>query len=97
MRGLLAAHWPVLLGWMAVLSLIAFCLMWADKRRARRGAWRVPERCFFLLAVLGGAPGAIAGMWVFHHKTRHWYFKLGLPFILLAQAVLLAFACSRWP
>ena len=97
MRALLTAHWPVLAGWVAVLSAAAYCLMGMDKARARRGVWRVPERTFFLLALLGGAPGAIAGMWTFRHKTRHWYFKLGLPLILLAQAVLLAFACSRWP
>lgn len=97
MSALLRAHWPLLLGWVVVVSLAAFCLMGVDKRRARRKAWRVPERSFFLLALLGGAPGAIAGMWVFHHKTRHWYFKLGLPFILLVQAVLLAVLFSRWP
>lgn len=97
MRALLTAHWPVFAGWVAVLSLTAFCLMGMDKARARQGKWRIPERSFFLLALLGGAPGAIAGMWTFRHKTRHWYFKLGLPLILLAQAVLLAVACSRWP
>lgn len=89
MRALLIGHWRLLLAWVAILSLIDFCLMGIDKRRARRGAWRVPERSFFLLALLGGSPGAIAGMWLFRHKTRHWYFKLGLPFILLIQAVIL--------
>lgn len=89
MRALLIAHWELLLVWVILLSLLAFGLMGIDKRRARRGAWRVPERSFFLLALLGGAPGAIAGMWFFRHKTRHWYFKLGLPLILLIQAVIL--------
>ena len=89
MRALLIAHWELWLVWVILLSLLAFGLMGIDKRRARRGAWRVPERSFFLLALLGGAPGAIAGMWFFRHKTRHWYFKLGLPLILLIQAVVL--------
>ena len=89
MRALLIGHWRFLLAWVAILSLLDFCLMGIDKRRARRGAWRVPERSFFVLALLGGSPGAIAGMWLFRHKTRHWYFKLGLPFILLIQAVIL--------
>lgn len=90
MKALLLSHWTIAAAWIAVLSLVNFCLMAADKRRARRGAWRVPERAFFLIALLGGCPGGIAGMWAFHHKTRHWYFKLGLPLILLLQAVLLA-------
>ena len=42
---------------------------------------------FCCLALLGGCPGAIAGMWLFRHKTRHWSFKLGLPLILLLQAI----------
>lgn len=72
--------------WCLALSLADFLLMGLDKRRARRGEWRVPEKWFFLLALLGGAPGAILGMYAFRHKTRHWYFKFGLPAILLLQA-----------
>lgn len=74
--------------WVLALSLVDFILMGVDKRKARRGAWRVPEKTFFLVAVLGGSPGAILGMWTFRHKTRHWYFKWGLPAILIVQLVL---------
>lgn len=74
--------------WVLALSILDFALMGADKGRARRGAWRVPEKTFFLVAVLGGSPGAILGMRLFHHKTRHWYFKWGLPAILIAQLAL---------
>lgn len=73
--------------WGLALNLADFVFMASDKRRARRGAWRVPEKWFFLLALLGGAPGAILGMWIFRHKTRHWYFRYGLPVILLLQIV----------
>ena len=76
------------LAWVLVFSLADFLLFGGDKRRARRGAWRVPEKTFFLVAVLGGSPGAILGMRLFHHKTRHWYFKWGLPAILIAQLAL---------
>ena len=76
------------LAWVLVFSLADFLLMGVDKRRARRGAWRVPEKTFFLVALLGGSPGAILGMRLFHHKTRHWYFKWGLPAILIAQLAL---------
>lgn len=82
---LLAAHWRAAAVWAGLLNLTAFCLMGIDKRRAQRKMWRVPEKTFFLLALLGGAPGAIAGMWQFRHKTRHWYFKYGLPAIVILQ------------
>lgn len=75
--------------WCLALSLADFLLMGADKRRAKKDRWRVPEKWFFLLALLGGSPGAIVGMYFFRHKTRHWYFKWGLPAILLIQAGLL--------
>lgn len=78
--------WALL--WVLALSLADFALMGVDKRRAKRGAWRVKESTFFLLALLGGSPGALLGMWTFRHKTRHWYFKFGLPAILLAQIAL---------
>ena len=77
------------LAWVLVLSLADFLLMGVDKRRARRGAWRVPEKTFFLVAVLGGSPGAILGMRLFHHKTRHWYFRYGFPLLAALDAALL--------
>lgn len=70
------------------LSLVEIFLMGVDKRRAKRKAYRIPEAAFFLLAFLGGTPGAILGMHCFHHKTRHWYFRYGLPVILFLQLVL---------
>ena len=48
-------------------------------------AWRIPEKTLFLPAILGGALGGVAGMRLFHHKTRHWYFKYGFPLLLLLQ------------
>ncbi len=52
------------------LTLVAFVLMGLDKLAARAGAWRVPERVFFGLALFGGGGGIFAGMLLFHHKTR---------------------------
>ena len=74
-----------LLIWLAAANLLGFVLMGADKRRARKGLWRIPERTLFLSAILGGSVGTIAGMWTFRHKTKHWYFVFGMPLILLAQ------------
>ena len=80
--------WTVLLVWLAVINLLTFIVYGADKRRARKGKWRVPEKTLFLLPLLGGSIGALLGMRVFHHKTKHWYFVWGIPAILLAQITL---------
>lgn len=81
-----------LLWYLAAVNLVTFTVYGADKARAKRGAWRVPEKTLFLLPLLGGSIGALLGMWVFRHKTRHWYFVWGVPLILLAQIALAAWA-----
>ena len=78
-----------LLIWVLALSMLDFVLMGADKRRARHNRRRVPEKTFFAVALLGGSPGAIAGMWLFRHKTRHWYFRFGFPLLTALQLALL--------
>ena len=77
-KGLLAVY-------LLAVNLAAFVLYGADKRRAKQGTWRIPEKTLFLLPLLGGSIGALAGMRVFHHKTRHWYFRWGIPAIFLLQ------------
>ena len=78
----------LLLGYLLLMNLIAFVLMGLDKRRARRDKWRISEKTLFLPAVLGGSLGAVLGMRLFHHKTKHWYFRYGLPALLAAQVLL---------
>ena len=87
--------WTVLLVWLAVINLLTFIVYGADKRRARKGKWRVPEKTLFLLPLLGGSIGALLGMRVFHHKTKHWYFVWGIPLILLAQMALAVWLLVR--
>ena len=71
--------------YLVIINLISFLLMAMDKSRARKHQWRIPEKTLFLTALLGGAIGGTAGMWCFHHKTRHWYFRYGFPLIALLQ------------
>ena len=78
MQELLAA----LSDWLGVYLLIV------NVRRAKQRRWRVPEKTLFLLAIVGGSVGALLGMWTFHHKTRHWYFRYGIPAILVVQLAL---------
>ena len=73
---------------LAAVNVITFAVYGADKRRARKGRRRVPEKTLFLLALAGGSVGALAGMYAFRHKTRHWYFVWGIPAILAAQLAL---------
>lgn len=82
---------PVILAlWMALWSLVLFVTMGRDKRLAQRGARRVPEKRLFLLAALGGAPGGLAGMLAFRHKTKHLRFVLGFRALTLLQLAALA-------
>lgn len=67
------------------VNLLSFVLMGDDKRRAKRGERRIAEKTLFLSASAGGSIGAIVGMVLFRHKTRHLRFVLGLPVILLIQ------------
>lgn len=85
----------IIICYLLFINLTAFALMGTDKRRARMHRWRIPEKTLFLAALLGGSPGAIAGMYTFRHKTRHWYFVVGMPLILLLQAGL-ALYISGW-
>ena len=78
----------LILLYLLIINAIAFLLMLADKLKARKNLWRIPEKTLFTAAILGGSIGSIAGMYIFRHKTKHWYFVLGMPAILLAQLAL---------
>lgn len=81
----LVRYFPV---WLAAFSVIAFALMGIDKGKARRGARRIPEKTLFLFTLLGGGIGGTLGMYIFHHKTRHWYFAVFFPLIAIVQIAL---------
>ena len=70
------------------INLLTFFVYGIDKWKAKRDKWRVPEATLLMLAALGGSVGALLGMFVFHHKTKHKKFLIGVPLILLAQLVL---------
>ena len=78
----------LLIVYLIIINIAAFILMGVDKSRARNGRWRIPEATLFHSAAVGGSIGAILGMQLFRHKTKHWYFKWGMPAILLVQIVL---------
>jgi len=75
----------VLVGYLLVVNAITLYLMGHDKSRAKKKGRRVPERTLFLWALIGGSPGAIAGMRLWRHKTKHRSFVIGMPAILVVQ------------
>ena len=82
---------------LGILNLVSFFLMAFDKRRAKAGKWRIPEKVLFLAAACFGALGGVLGMQLCRHKTRHWYFRLFFPVLLAAQAAVLIWgAAAGW-
>lgn len=85
----------VLFYYLLGINLLTFLVYGLDKRKARRGKWRIPEATLLLLAVFGGSIGALLGMSVFRHKTKHKKFLIGLPLILIAQVALAVFILTK--
>ena len=81
----------VALAIIAIMNIASFALMGHDKRCARQGKWRVPEKRLFLVTACFGGLGGVLGMKMFHHKTQHWYFKVFFPLLLIVQIALWAF------
>ena len=75
--------------YLIVINLISFFAMYIDKRKAKYGRWRIPEQTLFILALIGGSIGSIAGMYTFRHKTKKLRFSIGFPVILILQIILI--------
>ena len=82
--------------YLLLINAASFVLMLADKLKARKNRWRIPERTLMLSALLGGSIGALAGMYLFRHKTRHAKFTIGIPAILIAEVFLIFWIFSRF-
>lgn len=79
----------IIIGVLVIINLLGYISMWSDKRRAIKGKYRISEKTLFTIAILGGSLGSILGMNQFRHKTKHWYFKYGMPLIFVIQIVIL--------
>ena len=60
--------------YIGIISLLTFLMYGADKKKARKHKWRIPEKILLGMCIVGGFLGGLLGMQVFHHKTKHWYF-----------------------
>lgn len=78
----------VLLFYLLLINAVGFLIMLADKKKAQKGLWRIPESTLLTIALLGGSLGSLIGMKWFRHKTRKAKFSVGIPLILLLQLLL---------
>ena len=81
--------------YLIAINVVTFLIYGLDKWKAKRDAWRIKESTLLLLAVVGGSVGALLGMQVFRHKTKHVQFTVGVPVILLAQIALVVWWLLR--
>lgn len=80
--------------YLLAINLIAFLAMFIDKKRAKWGKWRIKESTLFMLVLLGGGIGGIAGMYTFRHKTKKPMFKIGFPAILIIEIISVIMICG---
>ena len=79
----------IITAYFVFVNLLGFALMGIDKKKAIKGAFRIPEATLFMVAIIGGSIGSILGLYTFRHKTRHLQFVYGMPAILIIQLILL--------
>lgn len=81
----------IVIGYLIILNIVTFAVYGIDKIKAKKGAWRIPEKSLLLLASIGGSLGAAAGMRFWRHKTLHPQFEWGVPLMLLFHLALIAY------
>lgn len=81
--------------WLIIINILTFAVFGIDKKKAIDGKFRISEMTLFVLSILGGSLGGLAAMYTFHHKTKKWYFKFGIPLILIAQVLLIIFIAKK--
>ena len=85
----------VVIVYLLVMTIVGLIIMKADKTKAEKNKWRIKEATLFLISAIGGSLGTWAGMYLFRHKTKHWYFVLGMPLIFILHALLMVFLFSK--
>ncbi len=86
----------IIIAYVVLINIIGFFSMYIDKQRAMKNKWRIPEKTLFLIALIGGSIGSNAGMRLFRHKTKHWYFVFGMPAILILQIVIIFLLLGKY-
>jgi len=89
----IGSPWGLLACWLVIINAVTFFVFGVDKWKAKRkekndAVRRIPEKTLLLLSALGGSVGALLGMKVWHHKTLHRAFRVGVPVILALQILI---------
>ena len=79
-----------------IINIITFLAMWIDKKKAKKGSWRIKESTLFTLVFLGGGIGGIAGIYTFRKKKKKLYFTIGFPAILICETILIIYAIIKF-
>lgn len=77
--------------YLVIINILTFCVYGADKSAAKRHRQRIPNRVLLGMAAIGGSVGALAGMYVFRHKTQTWYYTFTVPVMLILHIIVLVF------
>nr|WP_035509836.1 DUF1294 domain-containing protein [Halobacillus karajensis] len=86
----------LLIGYAIIINLLLFVMMGVDKRRSKRGSWRIREKKLWIFAMLGGAFGGWLGMSLFRHKTKHSSFQYGFPALTLFYIALVVYLLNQF-
>ena len=78
----------IIVAYLIIMNIAGVFAMFIDKRKAIKHRYRIPEKTLFLVSLLGGSIGTLAGMYLFRHKTKHWYFVVGMPLICILHIIL---------
>jgi len=78
-----------ILVYLTAINIFGIYIMYLDKRKAKKAYWRIPEATLFMVAAVFGSLGILIGMKLFHHKTKHLKFVIGIPAILIIQTYLI--------
>ena len=85
----------IIIGYLVVMNIVGIAVMGIDKSKAKRGAWRIKEATLFGVSIIGGSIGTLLGMYMFRHKTKHIYFVIGMPLILILHIALTVFLFTK--
>ena len=85
------------IAYILIMNLLGIAIMGMDKQKAKAHAWRIPEKTLFLVSLLGGSLGTWCGMYLFRHKTKHWYFVIGMPFIFFLHIAIITYFMTKMP
>ena len=79
----------IIIIYICLINIIGLVIMGLDKSKAKKQQYRIPEKTFFIVSIIGGSVGTWIGMMLFRHKTKHWYFLVFIPLIFFAQVLLI--------